>query len=400
MVSLERVRCFARSPSAGDEAAVDEERDAVDVGRRRRSTATRRCSRSRRASPCGPSAGGAASARRRRAARRGRRASGRSRSGPASPRSRAHPIAANSCAACLVSPSTPCFAAVYCGWPGAGTVPAADEMLTIAPPRPCATNWRSSCCMHRNTPVRSTSIVRCQSSSVCSTNGFGVRRDAGVVHRAVEAAEAVDRGAHHRGDGVVVGDVGRDRDRVALDSRASCRSRSPRSTSATTTLAPAPRTAARSLRRCRCPAPVTSATLPCRFIRPDLMCSSRRGKATLRTMRPFSSLGSHVASATTASTIVSIGSHDSSGRSIIAVAPSVFTASPARRRSPRCRCLRARSRTSSVIRSSAALLGAYVDDSACCGPSPGSTIALVMLTIQPAPRRACRARRPSSTGTA
>ena len=82
--------------------------------------------------------------------------------------------------------------------------------------------------------------------------------------------------------------------------------------------------------------------------------------------------GSHVASASTASTIVSIGSTISSGRSIIAVAPSVrtaargataFTAMPSPRSSIANDC---------VSRSSAALLGAYVDERACCGLSvPG-----------------------------
>ena len=38
-----------------------------------------------------------------------------------------------------------------------------EATLQIAPP-PWATIWRSSCCMHRNTPCRLTAMVRCQLS--------------------------------------------------------------------------------------------------------------------------------------------------------------------------------------------------------------------------------------------
>ena len=62
--------------------------------------------------------------------------------------------------------------------------------------------------MQRNTPVRLTSIVRCQSASVCSVNGFGAGEMPALLHRAVEAAEPLDRERDHRADCGVVGDVG------------------------------------------------------------------------------------------------------------------------------------------------------------------------------------------------
>ena len=76
------------------------------------------------------------------------------------------------------------------------------------------------------------------------------------------------------------------------------------------------------------------------------------------------------------------------GRSITAVAPSVATARSGASAFTAIPVPRSSVANEIVSRSSAALLGAYVDERACCGLSSWSvsTIALVMLTIQPAPR--------------
>ena len=89
----------------------------------------------------------------------------------------------------------------------------------------------------------------------------------------------------------------------------------------------------------------------------------------------------------TASTIVSIGSSNSSGRSIIALAPSVVTAArgaTAFTAMPGAFELGGERARHPVERGLARRVGRTT--AACCGPSPGSTIALVMLTIQPVPR--------------
>ena len=179
--------------------------------------------------------------------------------------------------------------------------------------------------MQRNTPVRSTSIVRCHSASVWSVNGFGVGRDAGDVARAQSRppnrSTAVCTIARDR--------VRRRRRRRAtataspIDRRACVLIALASSTSATTTLrATLPRTPARSRGRCRCRAPVTSATLPGRahvsaaprdtgraHDQAVLLVRDRTWRA--RAPRPPSCPSAR---------------SQSSGRSIIAVAPSVVTA--------------------------------------------------------------------------
>ncbi len=131
------------------------------------------------------------------------------------------------------------------------------------------------------------------------------------------------------------------------------------------------------------PAPVTSATLPGEGHR------LRRCEIRRRCARPDRSprSGSHVASASTASTIVSIGSTISSGRSIIAVAPSVRTAARGRDRVHRdARRRAARSRTTSSAGRARPCSARTSTSAPAAGCRPGSTIALVMFTIQPAPR--------------
>ena len=68
-------------------------------------------------------------------------------------------------AACSVSIQTPAFDTPYAGAPGSGCFAAIDEIVTIAPPRPCSSIWRTVDCIDSNVPVRFTSSTACQSSS-------------------------------------------------------------------------------------------------------------------------------------------------------------------------------------------------------------------------------------------
>ncbi len=67
----------------------------------------------------------------------------------------------------FVSPTTPCLDAVYAGIPCEPTSPAADAVLTIAPP-PCFIICRISYFMQSHTPRRFTAIMRSKFSSVSS----------------------------------------------------------------------------------------------------------------------------------------------------------------------------------------------------------------------------------------
>ena len=163
------------------------------------------------------------------------------------------PWPAYSCAACFVSPSTPCFAAVYCGWPGAGDHTGrrrdVDDRAAAALREELA-----ELVLHAEEHAGEVDVDRALPlGERVVDERLGVGRDAGVVHRAVEAAEAVDRGLHHRRDRAVVGDVGRDRDRVALDGARRADRRGLVDVGDDDARALLRRTAARSRARCRCP---------------------------------------------------------------------------------------------------------------------------------------------------
>ena len=105
---------------------------------------------------------------------------------------------------------TPCLAAAYGDAPAVPSSPAVDDVFTIVPP-PCSIMWRSSACMHRNTPFRLTAITRSHASSSPSDDAQPGHVDPRVVERAVERAVAVDgRGVDHRGHVGRARDVGRD----------------------------------------------------------------------------------------------------------------------------------------------------------------------------------------------
>lgn len=79
------------------------------------------------------------------------------------------PASTYSTAADLVMPITPHLAAAYPACPAIPMTPAPEEVLTMAPPAACISGI--SCFMHRNTPVRSTSTIRCHSSVASSASG-------------------------------------------------------------------------------------------------------------------------------------------------------------------------------------------------------------------------------------
>ena len=68
---------------------------------------------------------------------------------------------------------TPDLAALYCALPGHEVLPAIDEMLMIDPP-PCFIKVAATAWLQRNTPVRSMSMVRCQSFRGTSVSGWPV----------------------------------------------------------------------------------------------------------------------------------------------------------------------------------------------------------------------------------
>ena len=236
--------------------------------------------------------------------------------------------------------------------------------------------------MHRNTPVRSTSIVRCHSASVCSVNGFGVRRDAGVVARAVEAAEPVDRGLHHRARPRPSSTTSaRDRDRVAVDGTRRCRSRSLRRR--------------RRPRRSRRAAANTSAIacadaasgagdqrdLPAKghaCAPRDTGRCGRRGRSP-RSDRTWRARAPRRPSCPSAPGIRRGGP---SSRPRLRSSPRLG----ARPRSPRCPFLATRSRTTSSCGRARPCSARRSTSAPAAAPGPGSTIALVMLTTQPEPR--------------
>ena len=76
--------------------------------------------------------------------------------------------------------------------------------------------WLNTACVHRNTALRLTAMLRSHSSSVISGMGEGARHP-GVVDQDIDRAEAVDGLRHHRLHRRLVGDVGGDGQRLAAE---------------------------------------------------------------------------------------------------------------------------------------------------------------------------------------
>ena len=78
----------------------------------------------------------------------------------------------------------------------------------------CFSITGSTCFMPRKTPTTLTSSTRRKLSSEYSGDRLDVALDAGVVVERVDGAEPVDRGADIVRDLVLLGDIGRDRERL------------------------------------------------------------------------------------------------------------------------------------------------------------------------------------------
>ena len=260
-------------------------------------------------------------------------------------------------------PSTPCLAAVYCGWPGAATTPGARRHVhdrAAAALRRASAAARAAC--RRTRRSGSTSIVRCQSAYECSTNGFGSGAMPAMLHaqssppnvrpRTRPSPPPTRRRRRRRRSATAAAPISAAVARAASSS-----------TSATTTCdaarreqprgrLPDPAPAAGDERDRHAPAPATRRYGPDRTTRPFSTCGITRARA-----RPRRRPSPRPARTTPAA--------DPSPRS----RPRSRPRARARARSPRCRVPRSSVANEIVRRSSAALLGAYVDERACCGLS-------------------------------